>query len=291
MKRTQYILHLCVVLFLLCLVAATAVFPRLVGAQQTNPPVLRVTGVDVDNYPDVRAYVYGQNLGKEFADVPLFVKQDGVDQVATGSDIVNVGTQVVFLIDSSEDIFKPGKTEIPRYQEVIDAVTRVTRSGVFDPGSDLMTGFAPAPGETIESIIDWTKDHGDVYNHFYQYMPEHGIGQTPLNKLIYYGLDSFSSPQLDERAQRAMVLFSDGVDNLSPEWIDTATSRAQDMNVAIYTVLLGDGTRASRSNLERIAVTTGGQFIQLTSEGALDAMFKHIAQGSQQRSIDYRSTS
>ncbi|MCB0199428.1 MAG: FHA domain-containing protein [Anaerolineae bacterium] len=290
MKRTRHYNHVFLIIFVATLVIFGAINPRATDAQQGNSPQLRITEVDTSSYPDVTVYVYGRNLGKDFAEVPLIVQQDGVDQVATRSEVVDVGTQLVFLIDSSEDIFKPGKTGDPRYQEVSNVVTRLVERGLFSPSVDWMATYAPAAGETIQSISDWTRDHGKVRNDLYIYEPERGIGETPLNKLIYYGLDSFASPELDPRAQRAMVLFSDGVDNLSSDWIDTATNRANDMNVAIHTVLLGDGTAASRSNLERIAVTTGGQFVQLTSVDALDSLFQGIAGGGAQRLIGYRST-
>lgn len=289
MKRTRSLLNISLLVLLAFLAVHSAVVPNSAAAQQSNPPILQITEVDTSSFPDVSVYVYGRNLGKDFAEVPLIVSQDGVNQVVTSNEVVDIGTQLVLLVDASEDIFKGGKTGDPRYQEVSNSVIRLVERSIFSPRTDWMAAYAPTTGETIEPIINWTRDHGAVRNQLYLYEPQRGIGETPLNKLLFYGLDSFESPELDDRAQRAMVLFSDGVDNLSPEWIDAATDRANEMNVAIHTVLLGDGTQASLSNLERIAVTTGGRFVQLSSLTALDALFAQLAGGGAQRLIGYRS--
>lgn len=281
-----------IVSLVLFLVLAAGLPASSAGAQQGDSPVLRITRVDTANFPDVRVFVYGRDLGEDFAEVPLIVRQDGVDQVVAENALVDVGTQLVLLVDASEDILSKGQTGDPRYVEVSNAVTRLVDQGVFSPATDWMATYAPAPEESIQPITEWTRDHGAVRNDLYLFEPQRDIGETPLNKLLFYGLDSFdnlTSPNLNEGAQRAMVLFSDGVDNLSPEWIDAATDRASEMNVAIHTVMLGEGTRESRSNLERIAATTNGRFVELSSPDALDDLFQEIAAGSDQRLVGYRS--
>ncbi len=86
-----------------------------------------------------------------------------------------------------------------------------------------------------------------------------------------------------------MILFSDGIDNVSGLQIDDAIARANVLGVRIHTVLLGEGTREARANLERIAIMTGGQNVGLTAVEALDPIWNSIAQGRQQRLLSYRT--
>ncbi len=259
-------------------------------AQSSATPELRITEIAIDNFPDVSVLIYGQNLGQELGSVPLTLTEDGSVQAVTASELVDVGTQTVLLLDASTDIRKPGATGAPRFQEVVDLVVRqVDVTKVLSPQTDWLAAYAPAAGERITAIKDWTTDHGFLRNNFYIYEPPADIGETPLFELIYFGLDAFADPQLDPRAQRSMILFSDGVDNVSGVEIDDAIARANDLGVAIHTVLLGEGTRESRANMERIAIMTGGQFIPLTSLEVLDPVWQSIGQGRQQRRLSYRT--
>lgn len=259
-------------------------------AQDSAPTELKITDIVTDQFPNVSVLVYGRNLGQDLGSVPLTLTEDGRVQAVTSSELVDVGTQTVLLLDASTDIRKPGVTGAPRFQEVVDLVVReVDQTKVLSPQADWLAAFAPAAGERITAIKDWTTDHGFLRNNFYIYQPPEEIGETPLFELIYFGLDAFQDPQLDPKAQRSMILFSDGIDNISGLRIDDAIARANDLGVAINTVLLGEGTRDGRANMERIAIMTGGQYIPLTSQEALDPVWESIAQGRQQRLLSYRT--
>ena len=276
-----------IILALLLLLSNAA----LAGAQGVAPPVLRITKVDVSQFPDVKLYVYGQNLGQNLAEVPLVVKQDGAEQAVTASEMADVGAQVALLVDASLDIRKPGVTGDPRYIEVSNVVTRMVERGVFAPQTDWIAAYAPAADDTIQAIKDWTRDHGGLRNDMYVYEPPKDIKETPLFELIYKGLDAFADPKLDPSAQRVVVLFSDGLDTVSGVNLDDAIARANEMDVAIHTVLLGAGTKDGRGNLERIALKTGGEFVPLSTIDAVDPVWDKIAGGRQQRVLGYRSRS
>lgn len=260
-------------------------------AQAAATPELKITQITTDDFPNVSVLVFGRNLGAELGSVPLSLTEDGRIQAVNSSELVDVGTQTVLLLDASTDIRRPGVTGAPRFQEVVDLVVReVDVTKVLSPQTDWVAAYAPATGERITAIKDWTTDHGFLRNNFYIYQPPEGIGETPLFELIYFGLNAFQDPQLDPRAQRAMILFSDGVDNVSGVEIDDAIARANDLGVAIHTVLLGEGTREARANMERIAIMTGGQYIPLTSLEVLDPVWQSISQGRQQRLLSYRTS-
>ena len=257
---------------------------------QTPSPKIRITKLDVAKFPDVQIYVQGENLARELETVPLSVSEDGKSQTVVDSRLQDIGTQTVLLLDASQDITLNGATGIPRTQEVSAAIRRVVERGVLSPQSDWLAAYAPAADEKITAIKDWTWDHGDLYNALYQYAPPAGIGETPLFELLYFGLNAFDNPQLNPAAQRQIVLFSDGVDNVSGVKIDDAIAQAREHNVRVHTVLLGAGTATSRANLERIAIMTGGTYTPLASPEALDTMWDDIAASRAQRVLSYRST-
>lgn len=258
-------------------------------AQAPAPPELRITKVDVAHYPEVRVFVSAANFSSSLDSIPLTVLQDGVAQTVTASDVVDVGTQTVLLLDASGNIADPGLTGEPRYQEISNVVRRVVERQVLSPQYDWLAAYAPTAGQGIQAIKEWTGDHGDLYNSLYQYVPDANIGETPLFELIYFALDSFDDPKLDASAQRTIILFSDGVDTVSGVKIDDAIARARDFNVRIDTVMLGPSTQATQANLERVAIMTGGQYIPMTAAEALDDLWTALGSGRAQRALTYRS--
>lgn len=256
---------------------------------QAPPPRIHISKLDVAEFPDVQIYVKGENLTRELETVPLSVDEDGKPQTVVETRMENIGTQTVLLLDASQDIQRNGATGIPRTQEVSGVIRRLVERGVLSPQSDWLAAYAPAAEQQITAIKDWTWDHGDLYNSLYQYAPPADIGETPLFELLYFGLDAFDTPQLNPAAQRQIVLFSDGVDNVSGVKIDDAIARARERDVRVHTVLLGAGTADSRANLERIAIMTGGMYRPLASQESLDAMWDDIAASRAQRVLSYRS--
>lgn len=271
------------------LLLAALLFSQSSALAQPLPPKITISQVDVTAFPDVQVYIRGENLTRELETVPLGLSEDGKPQTAIVTRLEEVGTQTALLLDASQDIQLNGATGIPRYQEVSAVVRRLVERGVLSPQSDWLAAYAPVADQQISSLKDWTWDHGDLYNALYQYIPPVGIGETPLFELLYFGLDAFDSPRLNPAAQRQIVLFSDGIDNVSGVKIDDAIARARERSIRVHTVLLGPGTADSRANLERIAIMTGGVYTPLATVEALDTLWDTIATGRKQRVLSYRS--
>lgn len=290
MQNKLHRLFCIVVMPLLVFCVLLAWMPPLALAQAPAPPELRITKVDVARYPEVRVFVSAAHFPNSLDTIPLTVLQDGVTQEVTASDIVDVGTQTVLLLDASGNIAEPGLTGQPRYQEVSSIIRRVVERQVLSPQYDWLAAYAPTTDQGIQAIKEWTGDHGDLYNSLYQYAPDANVGETPLFELIYFALDSFDDPKLDASAQRTIILFSDGIDTVSGVKIDDAIARAREFKVRINTVMLGPSTQATQGNLERIAIMTGGQYIPLTTPEALDGLWDALAGSRAQRALTYRST-
>lgn len=278
-----------VVFLVAVVVLGNLLLPAASVAQNAGSPWLRIAKIDVQRFPNVEVYVIGQNLDADLASATLTLAEDGRIQPVLASEMVEIGGQTVFLLDASEDIRKPGETGIPRYEEVSEAVRRLVDDLRFLNQADWVAAYAPSAEQRIEAINDWTRDPGVLRNNLYSYAPVQGIGETPLFELIYFGLDSFKDPQLEAGAERAMVLFSDGIDNVSGLELNDAIQRANEMGVRIHTVQLGPPNRDGRANLERISILTGGQFVALNTVEALDPIWNTIAQGRQQRRLSYRT--
>lgn len=259
-------------------------------AQEQAPPSLRITKIDTSNFPEVKVYVLGRSLNADLSKLNFTLEQDGIELPAS-SEMRALGTQTAIVVDAAENIRKPGLTGDPRYIEVGNIMTRLVGRGKLTVQGDWLAAFSPERNNQLNKIQDWTRDHQAVANNIYLFEPITGIGNTALFNLIFNTLNQFDSANIDPAMQRTMVVFSDGVDVVSSLQLDDVVSLAKEKNVTIHTVMLGAGTQQARSNLERIALRTGGEYHQLNSLDALDGMWDQILAGRNQKALTYRSPS
>lgn len=261
---------------------------RWVSAQEQGPAMLRITRVDKERFPEVRVYVWGKNLGVDLAALDIQVEQDGI-QYPTTSEVVPIGTQTAIVIDASGSIREPGRTGDPRYIEIGNIMTRLIGRNKLSVQYDWMSAFVPEKDNTLRKLHDWSLDHQSVTNSIYLFEPPKDISYTPLFNLLFNALNEFDVKNINTSLQRTMIVFSDGVDVISSLQLDDVVNRAQEKGVIIYTVMIGPSKPQTRSNLERIAIRTGGSYYELTSLDALDDMWDRILAGRDQRVITYRS--
>ncbi len=192
-KPISFLSVVCFIAVVVLASSSLAVSP--LSAQETLPPQLLITKIDIEDFPNVGVFVYGQNLGADLGSVPMTLTEDGRVQQVTASELVDVGTQTVLLLDASTDIRKPGVTGRPRFEEVSDAVIHLTDVRKILSPVDWLAAYVPSTRQQIVAIKDWTNDHNEVRNNLYRYLPEEEIGETPLFELIYFGLDAFNNNQ------------------------------------------------------------------------------------------------
>lgn len=261
---------------------------QLMLAQEQGSAMLRITKVDKERFPEVRVYIWGKSLGIDLATADIQIEQDGI-QYPTTSEALPIGTQTAIVIDASGSIREAGNTGDPRYIEIGNIMTRLINRNKLSVQYDWIAAFVPEKDNALKRLHDWTLDHQSVTNSIYLFQPSKDISFTPLFNLLFNTLSEFDVKNIDTSFQRTMIVFSDGVDVVSGLQLDDVVNQAQEKGIVIYTVMLGPSKPQTRSNLERIAIRTGGSYYELTSLDALDTMWDQILTGREQRILTYRS--
>ena len=252
-------------------------------------PSLSITKIDQQNFPDVRVYLRGDNLGANLSELVPWLTEDGKEAANLSSKIEEVGIQTAFLLDASGSVLEPGLTGEPRHLEVGNVTSRLVDLGELS-AKDWLAAYAPDANGNVSTIQAWTRDHRAVANKLYTYQPPTDNNlETPLNDLIFFALDRFDQPDVPENIAKKIVLFSDGITGSSDLRLDDAVDRAIEEKVPIHTVLLGPETEEGRRNMNRIAKLSGGQAYQITTVEALDELWNLLAQDGEQFVLSYRS--
>jgi pSer/pThr/pTyr-binding forkhead associated (FHA) protein len=260
---------------------------------QGETPRLTVTGINVEQFPEVSLTVYGEGLGVTLANARLELLEDGIAQEAKGA-MEDVGIQIALVLDASSNVAGPGQTGVPRLEEVRNVVSQLTQNRVLLEGKDWLSGIAFDRRENAAVpvvIAPWDIDHQAVINAFYGYEVNSANTLTPLIEQIFFALEQFNDARVPANLQRHMVVFSDGADLLSARQSDDLTRRAAELGVRVHTVQIGPSLAQPRDNLRRIADNTGGKFHAITAQTPqLDALWAQIKPSQSQRVLTYRST-
>lgn len=258
-------------------------------AQGGGKPSLRITKIETDDYPNVKVYVDGQNLPTELSELPLQLSENGKEVSITANETMAQGIQTALVLDASGSMQDLGVTGKRRYEEIQAVIEQLVVGGYLDHVVDWLSAYAPNQEGEVVSIQDWTQDHNAVRNELYLYQyPPIGVA-TPLFNLVYFALDRFEESKVPSHLSRSIVLFSDGDIGESSLRFDDAVDRAVKANVSIHTIMLGEGTPETIGNMTRLATLTGGQYIQITSDEALNPLWERIAGARDQYQLTYRS--
>ena len=260
-------------------------------AQNANKPMLQITGVNIDAFPQVEVSVYGQNLGAQFASIDLGLREDNTVR-DFDNDFRNVGVQVAVVIDASRNIISPGITGDPRYIEIANAVRAFLDADVLSPETDWLSSYTIGPDEEgFQILTDWTQDHNAVANELFQYTP--GNNQpttTSLFGLTKFAMDSFDNASAAPNLQKQILIFSDGSDVVSALELENITNRALTNNISINTIHIGnDRFAGAEDNLQRIATLTRSRYTLLDSIAALNEQWQDISVQRGQRILSYRT--
>jgi hypothetical protein len=286
MRRFSQPLMTLVVLAMVLVLGA----PSPVAAQEGNTPGLRITSVDTDAFPMVSLTMDSINLDENLAELPIRVLENGEEVTVDSRGPVELGTQTALVVDASGSFNDAGVTGKPIYEEVRVMVEQLIESGALTPDSDYMQSFAPgATTGEITTIQNWTLDHQAVWNNLYLYQLPPPDAQTPLFDLLFFGLDSFVNSGLQSNSYRSMVLFSDGRVGGSATRLEDAINRAVRERVVIHTVQLGNYGEEATANMRRLAILTGGRYIQMATETDAATIWETIRDERTQLALNFRS--
>ena len=250
-------------------------------------PILTITGVDTTQLPLIRITAFGANLGDSLAGLPVVLTEDNVEQPILDSRPVDVGVQVGFLIDLSNNVLR-------RYNELADAAERF-RVAQLSAETDWLAAYGVNAGDgSLRVISDWSQDHQGMANLVRMDAPEAAPAATPLFGLISDALDRFASSATPTNLRRTLVVLSDGADIVSAQQLETIVRKAARLGVAIDTVMIGDARNtASRRNLEQIALETGGSYWDYSNADKItevETMWQRLGAERQQQEYTYRLT-
>jgi len=161
----------------------------------------------------------------------------------------NLPLQVGLLIDASNSVRDRFKFEQESAIEFLNQTVRVRYDRAF------VIGFDATP----EVTQDFTDNTESLAHGVHELRPG---GGTALYDAIYYACrDKLLKAPKDTPVRRAIILLSDGEDNLSHVTREEAIEMAQRAEAIIYTISTNvSGTKAPGDKvLERIADATGGR--------------------------------
>ncbi len=260
-------------------------------AQVDTPATVDITGINVDEFPDIHVSVYAVSEDAQADDFDFELLEDGIPQEIKSRANQEVGVQVAILVDASSNIVTPGATGTARNTEVADAIGQFVQIGVLDAATDWLSAYAAGEtGEDFDIISSWEQDHQKVANSLRQYEPSGNAPVvTPLFTLLQNTIQQIKTApaQIPQNLRRSIIVFSDGTDVVSGLAKEEIVTNAQSLGITIHTVLLGNETANGRQNLLGLADSTGGEYIHLNDDQALAPLWEQLGDERQQTILSY----
>ena len=258
-------------------------------AQEADLPAIRITGANVDNFPAASVSVYSENLGVDFSSLSLSLSKDGQELEITDIQQVKVGVQIAIAIDTSTSLTSSGQSEDPQGLVLANTVARLINVGELSSETDWLGILAEDPeSQELAPISAWSQDHASSVNTLLQYPFGEQGGTKSLYELLQFTLSSFESSTAGADVQKSIVLFSNGTDLISTGEVRDVIQRATDLNLRIFTVMIGKETAITRRNLERIAIESNGMYLVLRSAADLDSLWSMIGRQRIQHNIAFQ---
>lgn len=281
MIRIKFYRYLLLV-FLVAMFAVTVVDVSVAEApKQQNLPNLYITQIDTSKFPDVKIWVYGDNLGMPLDSLRIILKEDDVEQSVIAQQMLPVGVQVAFVLDDYAVV----DTSLPT-----QSVQRLAMTGILSPETDRFAVFELADGGVANIRKQWSPDITSIPGALGGYrQTETDMADTNLFDTVSYVLSRFADVDSPGTIQKIVVLFSSGKDTHSAKKIDDVIHLAQANHVKFYTVLIGKYSQAGEANLRRLADITNGQYFQPSVPADLDALWNNLALQRNQLMLEYRS--
>ncbi len=179
-----------------------------------------------------------------------------------------------FLLDQ-EDYFGDTNltmTPLQPMQGAKDGVQEfVNQSRSFDQMS--LEIFA----STAHHEIDLSSDRQGVADRLYNMQPNYYDSRTNIGGGLQSAINELTGPRARPKAQKIIVLLSDGASTMGPD-PETVAQTAADEDIIVYTISVG--ASADRTVMQNIAAITGGQeFYAQGTPGEYAALLQSIFRG------------
>ena len=252
---------------------------------------LDITKLDVDQFPSITLNVLVLDAdGRVVNDLEDFgLREGGIDVENIQIEPVEVGADVVFVIDANEtmsDIDQVGG--ISRLEKVRNSIIRYANF-YMDPlqndGVSILVPFGPGSQFLDKTGMAYANE---VINAANLYQPGE-LSESPLQRMMEQALETVVMNPEDGRS-RSVVLFTDGSQLSEQLNYDVLTDMAQESGVPIYGLLLG--SRADEDeveNLNRLTEPTGGVMKHMPEVESADFLFEIVDERSTTQQITYQS--
>ena len=246
--------------------------------QAAGSTTLTISQIDDSAFPDVTAYL----TVSDGAGIPIAgLNQDAFGAAEDGHPIA--GLQVEPVVNQQRQIALVLALDLSGSMKgtALDAARSAAKAMVNALGPQdtvAILGF----GEQVRWLLDSTTDRASALQALDGLTLQ---GDTALNDAIY---EAASRVGALPPGRRAVVILTDGRDTASKGSQERAITRAQAMQVPVYTI--GFGPEINADALEEIARQTGGMSIVAPGAEQLAESFQRVfSQLKQQYALSYRS--
>jgi hypothetical protein len=252
---------------------------------------LDITKLKSDQFPSITLNVLVLDAdGRVIRELEDFrLSEDGIDVEEFQIEPVEVGADVVFVIDANETISGIDQVGgISRLEKVKNSIIRYANFYMDPLHNDGISILVPSgPGSQFLDKTGMTYAN-EVINAANLYQPGQ-LSETPLQRMMVQALETAVINPEDGRS-RSVVLFTDGSQLSEQLDYDSLTSMAQEAGVPIFGLLLG--ARADEdevNNLNRLAEASGGAMKHMPEAESADALFEIVDERSTMEQVAYKS--
>lgn len=180
-------------------------------------------------------------------DVQLIADGKPLSDITSFEQVLHAPITLGILVDQSESIRPDMQLQVVAFS---DAVSRI-----LQPGRD--QEFAVAFSNHVAVLQSKTSDFTSVKHALEKVAGDHNLTSL-FDAIVHACRDQFGAPQDSNAEQRIILLFSDGVDNLSSHGLQDAIEAARASAVTIYAVAPQFGDEEGRQVLRTLTSATGG---------------------------------
>ncbi len=246
--------------------AQSSVYEIVIPQNRVDHSQFPAVSVNVVVSDDTRGRVDG------LTEADFSLAEDGAAMPITLEEI-EVGIQVVFVLDASAGARQNGATGYTRLEEGKQVITTFAEEEMVER-VDMVAVLAPESSTTIQKVAPLPDDSADftmfkntVRDGTYLYELPAGIDNTPLNDMVARALSILEGDE--SGLHQAVVVISDGIDVISDREVSDTVNKANQLNVPVHTVIFGPSSNwggQAESNMKRLSLETHGAHFQLSSE-------------------------
>lgn len=254
---------------------------------------LRITGIDLSAFPQVRARVLATDRQSAplAVDVGFVLREDGVPIPDTLQAGVPVGVDLAFLIDANPELMQSdaGDSSATRRDIVVAGIGRYAAGSMSPTGLDRVSVIVPnETGDDAAFLLRDGRQPGELSRMMDAYAPT-PAGLAPLDRLLATAIDDLAAKGGDGRF-RAILLYTDGGRAVARLDAQPIAEAARAAGVPIFVAILGrEASPEEIAAVSRLSGPTRGQVIHMPEPPAADPFYALFRAAGQQTEITYRS--